>query len=246
MKRPLIDSTRAPQRVHDTEQPEKGNLPPGMQEPEGHRRYPCRARGISENHTTRTAYFDVPIGAPHGLQLLCSHDICSKSGLVFRFCTLCALPCAKRNFSKRHHHGLLICSPTPKPHGGAPPAETSVKKDRCDTAGSPPEKKRRSVSFTPNTKESALLSKDSLAPVHDVPPHTTYTNNESTWMEVIGNRPISTDSAAAALWLKAIGSLPNGMQMLQQVRQMDDEATREFGNLGWAEEDFDNLFAEEV
>jgi hypothetical protein len=121
-----------------------------------------------------------------------------------------------------------------------------VKRDRCDTVDSPPEKKRRSVSFTPNTKESTLLSKESLASVRHVPLPTTYTNDESTWMDVIGNRPISTDSTAAALWLKTIGRLPNGMQMLQQVRQMDDEATREFGNLGWAEEDFDNLFAEEV
>lgn len=50
------------------------------------RRFPCRARSISNHHTPDNAYVNVPDNAPHGQLLCCSHPECVKSGRRFRYC----------------------------------------------------------------------------------------------------------------------------------------------------------------
>jgi hypothetical protein len=70
-------------------------------------RFPCKARGVPNEHNARNAYIDVPPNANHGDIVVCSHPFCVSSGRKFRFCTVCHIPVAKRNFSKRHDHGLL-------------------------------------------------------------------------------------------------------------------------------------------
>lgn len=70
-------------------------------------RIPCKARGLSNKHNSDTAFFDIPVDAPHGLLLSCSHHECVESGRRFRYCKVCELPVAKRNFPKRHGHGLI-------------------------------------------------------------------------------------------------------------------------------------------
>jgi hypothetical protein len=70
-------------------------------------RIPCKARAMSKKHNFDTAFLDVPIDAPHGLLLSCSHPECAESGKKFRYCTVCESPVAKRNFPKRHGHGLV-------------------------------------------------------------------------------------------------------------------------------------------
>lgn len=49
-------------------------------------RIPCKARGVSKNHTAENAFFDVPGEAPHGLLLLCSNEECTSSLRRFRYC----------------------------------------------------------------------------------------------------------------------------------------------------------------
>lgn len=71
------------------------------------RRMPCKARSVPEGHTSDTAYLTIPPSAQHGLVLACSHPECRQSGKRFRFCAVCDLPVAKRNFLKRHSHGLV-------------------------------------------------------------------------------------------------------------------------------------------
>lgn len=71
-------------------------------------RFPCKARGVPDNHNANNAYIDVPSNASHGAVVLCSHPICAASGRKFRYCSVCMVPVAKRNFSKRHGHGLLL------------------------------------------------------------------------------------------------------------------------------------------
>lgn len=52
------------------------------------RRIPCKARGMSSaSHNMDTAFFDVPLDAPHGMLLCCSHPECADSGRRFRFCS---------------------------------------------------------------------------------------------------------------------------------------------------------------
>lgn len=70
-------------------------------------RVPCKARGTFENHNAWNAFIDIPEDATHGSELACSHEACAASGRRFRFCAVCALPVAHRNFVKRHGHGMI-------------------------------------------------------------------------------------------------------------------------------------------
>jgi hypothetical protein len=76
-------------------------------------RFPCKARGV-DNHNARTAYIDVPPSAGHGSIVICSHPLCASSGRKFRFCSVCQTPVAKRNFTKRHAHGILKSPDVPQ------------------------------------------------------------------------------------------------------------------------------------
>jgi hypothetical protein len=49
-------------------------------------RIPCKARGVSKNHSAENAFFDVPGDAPHGLLLQCSSEECTSSLRRFRYC----------------------------------------------------------------------------------------------------------------------------------------------------------------
>ena len=71
------------------------------------KRFPCRARNVCGSHTPETAYIELPHDATHGLHLYCSHPQCKGSKRAFRWCEICHVIVAKRNFIKRHSHGLL-------------------------------------------------------------------------------------------------------------------------------------------
>ena len=74
---------------------------------ESPRRFPCKARNVCDSHTADAAYIELPANAPHGLTLFCSHPKCCETGRAFRWCGVCQLIVAKRNFMMRHSHGLL-------------------------------------------------------------------------------------------------------------------------------------------
>lgn len=74
---------------------------------ESPRRFPCKARNVCDSHTADAAYIELPANAPHGLTLFCTHPKCSETGRAFRWCEVCQLVVAKRNFMMRHSHGLL-------------------------------------------------------------------------------------------------------------------------------------------
>ena len=76
-------------------------------------RFPCKARNMPQDHDDDTAYIDVPHDAYHGMMLDCSHPACAARKRRFRYCTVCHIPVSKRNFSKRHNHGLMATSNTP-------------------------------------------------------------------------------------------------------------------------------------
>jgi len=42
----------------------------------------------------------------HGEELFCSYKACRNGGVKFRFCSVCQVPVAKRNFRQRHMHGI--------------------------------------------------------------------------------------------------------------------------------------------
>lgn len=78
-----------------------------------YRRMPCKARGVTGGHVANTAFIDIPVNATHGTLLHCSHSCCRNSGRLFRFCTTCQVPVAKRNFSRRHSHVLALAVTSP-------------------------------------------------------------------------------------------------------------------------------------
>jgi len=69
---------------------------------------PCRARGMPMDHNFKTAYFIIPEYVDHGEELICSYFGCRNAGIKFRYCTHCKVPVAKRNFRKRHKHGINL------------------------------------------------------------------------------------------------------------------------------------------
>ena len=54
----------------------------------------------------QTAYFVISEDAKHGEDLVCSYFACRNGGVKFRYCAHCMAPVAKRNFCRRHDHGL--------------------------------------------------------------------------------------------------------------------------------------------
>ena len=79
--------------------------------------FPCRARGFKNSdgsgegsgvrHNESTAVLRIRSDAPHGTVVVCSHKACADSGRRFRWCAVCQQPVAKRNFMKRHCHGII-------------------------------------------------------------------------------------------------------------------------------------------
>lgn len=67
---------------------------------------PCRARGMPMDHNFKTAYFVISEDAKHGEDLVCSYFACRNGGVKFRYCAHCMAPVAKRNFCRRHDHGM--------------------------------------------------------------------------------------------------------------------------------------------
>eukprot|EP00545_Synedropsis_sp_CCMP1620_P003455 CAMPEP_0119016358 /NCGR_PEP_ID=MMETSP1176-20130426/12428_1 /TAXON_ID=265551 /ORGANISM="Synedropsis recta cf, Strain CCMP1620" /LENGTH=270 /DNA_ID=CAMNT_0006969733 /DNA_START=290 /DNA_END=1102 /DNA_ORIENTATION=- len=99
----------------------------------GFKRFPCKARNVGDTHTRDTAFIELPHDATHGLQLYCSHPECSGSGRAFRWCNVCEVVVAKRNFVKRHSHGLL------------PICRTHMRKHKKKVAPKPPLKKSKAI-----------------------------------------------------------------------------------------------------
>mmetsp|Transcript_18447 Transcript_18447/g.31490 ORF Transcript_18447/g.31490 Transcript_18447/m.31490 type:complete len:287 (-) Transcript_18447:530-1390(-) len=93
-------------RLEDT----TSTFPPQKRQRTQYRRVACRARNMPPDHDEDSAYFEIPIDAPHGILLGCSHPSCGNDKKRFRYCVVCQIPVSKRNFAKRHSHGLPMGS----------------------------------------------------------------------------------------------------------------------------------------
>lgn len=181
-------------------------------------RFPCKARGVLDNHNARTAYIDVPADASHGTIVICSHPSCKSSGRKFRYCSVCMIPVAKRNFSKRHGHGLLE-APFPSDAGG----EEEMRDDESSRG-----KRQRQNSFrnlvndalhildddldveaeshVPKTivVEPAQSVGETLAEVSSSSIASGLTAQEHQWLDLLHMRPAPTNEAATRAWMSAI------------------------------------------
>lgn len=197
------------------------------------RRVPCKARGVHGDHNIRTAYFDIPVNAEHGTLLICSHPGCSGSGRRFRYCAVCDLPVAKRNFTKRHGHGIVKPS---RSGGGVSNAVALPVGTKNTLAGT---KHRRSVSYDTNEyfyqEKLQQMAKSMMPPPQPQPPTQAVTtavpalssplsststtcsvdsntgimkmqlnSTEFQWLALLHNRPPMEDTVAMNRWLENV------------------------------------------
>lgn len=182
------------------------------------RRMQCKGRGVSGDHNARTAYFDIPSNAQHGMLLVCSHPVCAKSGRCFRYCAVCDIPVAKRNFPMRHAHGLT------KKDGELRSTMAIENVNTSPLAGS---KRQRSVGFDSDVVPSsvAFTAMTSIPEpfqlVNSVNTPTTFndytaessegkvkmqlTATESKWLALFHNRPSSVENMEAVnQWMDSV------------------------------------------
>eukprot|EP00542_Grammatophora_oceanica_P011917 CAMPEP_0194049650 /NCGR_PEP_ID=MMETSP0009_2-20130614/30811_1 /TAXON_ID=210454 /ORGANISM="Grammatophora oceanica, Strain CCMP 410" /LENGTH=513 /DNA_ID=CAMNT_0038695855 /DNA_START=54 /DNA_END=1595 /DNA_ORIENTATION=- len=198
------------------------------------RRVPCKARGIAEHHNSATAYFDIPLDAPHGMLLLCSHPACHGSGRRFRYCKVCELPVAKRNFVKRHSHDLKpsVMSSTAAPPPAPPPLQITAPGETARLTAVPirwPEgqRKRRSVSYDAADTLNQMMQQgvdagDSGAKKARSSVVTTSASGPSILKTSTAPNPV-TSSGGLLTMTMAVGSREHQwMQLLQSRPQTDD------------------------
>lgn len=178
-------------------------------------RFPCKARGMPDDHNNDQAYFEIPANATHGKILACSHPACVASGRRFRYCAVCALPVAKRNFMKRHAHGIFstskelmdadtnedypICSFIGDTETDQVLFNSSVQGIRatCESKSH-----RRVVSS--DTKASKE-SKNRIASPEMSPKAATQLNtNELKWISLLHDRPHTADAASMSRWMETV------------------------------------------
>jgi hypothetical protein len=178
-------------------------------------RIACKARGVF-NHDRATAYLEVPENPPHGLILECSNPSCASTRR-FRYCTVCQQPVAKRNFTKRHDHGLLkhvygrvlipadispedVTEPPTKRRHTEEPLDTAVIPDHVSgnpkAAGHVRSSSRVRVNVSTEMSTEELLSGD-----------------ERAWLELYHARPKTPSSISDInVWLKSV------LEIAQQQR----------------------------
>lgn len=102
---------------------------------------PCRARGMPMDHNFKTAYFVISEDAKHGEDLVCSYFACRNGGVKFRYCAHCMAPVAKRNFCRRHDHGMSDKLPPPDSDDSSVDEKKPKKQKGHQTAASKKEDK---------------------------------------------------------------------------------------------------------
>ena len=185
-------------------------------------RTPCKARGVQgqQVHNAKNAYIDVPFNAEHGTILSCSNEACRNSGRRFRYCSICKIPVAFRNFGKRHSHGILqppslieskvLVPPTGIQQSSQPvhhlqdTSSGTVRTDEKNAAGD------QDTSSTlhniggsiPNTIWVGETDDQSLQDLGLVKIYAT--PREVRWLALLRDRPADHESGAIEFWLEDI------------------------------------------
>jgi hypothetical protein len=207
---------------------------PNTEDEMGFKRFPCKARNVCESHTSKSAYIELPPDAIHGLQLFCSHPECSGTGRAFRWCNVCEVIVAKRNFVKRHSHGLLRTKQI----------RSSSKKKKKVTA-KPPTTNSLSSAEAPVTKggscsppEIPLQPAQNKMPVpQGAPP--------SSLLDAGGSMPLSTPPLPPPRSTDSStrDPPPTPSRGVFAQDEEEDASIQAIGNLtGWNEADIDSIF----
>ena len=195
--------------------------------PDGVIRFPCRARGIRDNHDASTAFIEISPNAVHGTVLRCSHPVCAASGRLFRYCIQCQLPVAKRNFQKRHsHQGLHVGDTRTSLVAAGLSQEQREEEERRRimynqgiTGGGmtrpqemgDPRLATSSVAHAPDSYQQRLGStyqepaaSQSQALPHQNGLHLNLTKKEINWLDLLRARPPTDDANSMSNWIDAV------------------------------------------
>eukprot|EP00542_Grammatophora_oceanica_P011751 CAMPEP_0194045940 /NCGR_PEP_ID=MMETSP0009_2-20130614/19013_1 /TAXON_ID=210454 /ORGANISM="Grammatophora oceanica, Strain CCMP 410" /LENGTH=348 /DNA_ID=CAMNT_0038690991 /DNA_START=288 /DNA_END=1334 /DNA_ORIENTATION=+ len=191
----------------------------------------CRARGVgAKDHTPENAYLLVPEDVRHGHLLRCSHPWCLKSGRLFRYCVVCRQPVTKRNFHKRHGHGLI------RYHRGRsilPADDDELLEDAADVVPSsaPP----------PVSLPALVIGGDRTTPLDGATTTLVGTEEAAGVASATGNVVSDEDSSAAACPQPAVSSSggitttvsPDEMAWLQLFRERPPTSTQQDAMNKW-------------
>jgi len=175
-------------------------------------RFPCKARGVPDNHTARNAYIDIPPEAGHGATVTCSHPVCVSSGRAFRYCSVCMIPVAKRNFAKRHAHGLMQAPQVQvKEEEVQNNSLSRSKRQRLGTIGSWDEALRllqddplEEEKPTQVPKTIVIEAAPSIEELAEVSFDSELTAQEREWLKLFHQRPVTNKETDIRTWMGAI------------------------------------------
>lgn len=179
-------------------------------------RIPCRARGVCETHTPQNAYFEIPENCPHGKLVVCSHQLCRESERRFRYCKVCDQVTAKRNFTKRHAHGIVkTIIPSPADVSELDSSKFNSSKKRklsVDVEGE--------SSFASLFVNDTVSGGDGISNSSDSVPSTVFarrgsaessgtvlmmiTRRDAEVLELVRRRPSESDKEATDQWIKSM------------------------------------------
>jgi len=123
----------------------------------------CKARGMPFDHVDGNAiltFCGTCDGKIHGAELECSYAGCRTQGPKFRYCGFCKSAVSKRNFRKRHAHGMQFSNPqgkrTPQPYFTTPFDPESVQRISFERKRSAPDSSQGVQIFSSSQYASSL------------------------------------------------------------------------------------------
>eukprot|EP00536_Pseudo-nitzschia_multiseries_P007566 jgi/Psemu1/66086/estExt_Genemark1.C_1790034 len=187
--------------------------------------------------TVISAYFVIAEDAKHGENLVCSYYACRNGGIKFRYCAYCMAPVAKRNFSRRHDHGMsknkggsdirddeeeddddttlgdnekILCIPCDKGATNEDGNDTSQPQKKQKNNASPDEgnKRKRTESDT-NETEEIITNGENVALVS--------AERRSMWNDLLNKRPRTKDPMKLSSWLNEVLAISDVDFPLDQV-----------------------------
>lgn len=193
---------------------------------------------------TQSAYFVISEDAKHGENLVCSYYACRNGGIKFRYCAYCMAPVAKRNFSRRHDHGMSknkgansirdeeeeeddddgesenTGSDKGSMNNAANPSQPLSLKRPKEASSEDDGNKRKRIEADPISSAEAKISDDSEREVSS--------KRRSMWNDLLGVRPCSKDPKDLSSWLNEVLTVSDLEFPLEQVGAETDHP---FGKL---------------
>ena len=194
---------------------------------------------------TQSAYFVISEDAKHGENLVCSYYACRNGGIKFRYCAYCMAPVAKRNFSRRHDHGMS------KKKGANSIRDDEEEEDDDDGESEYTGSEKGSMNNSANSSQPSsslkrpkeAFSEDdgnkrlrmeadpitsAEAKISDDPEGQVSSKRRSMWNDLLSIRPCTKDPKDLSSWLNEVLAVSDLEFPLEQVGAETDDP---FGNL---------------